>query len=134
VSGIEKMPIDAINALLGQDITSMCKLSKDALMSVLDRLALFVSPYDKNGIYLTFNQSGLSISSKKSNGSELIEFEATENFKDYTCCIDIEMLRSQVSTISTNSIELYFGSEVAIKFVDGNVVKIVALMEDDRVG
>jgi hypothetical protein len=128
------MPIDAIESLLKQDFESTCKLSKDALMSVLDRLALFVSPYDKNGIYLTFSKDGLSIASKKSNGSELVEFESTENFKDYTCCIDIEMLRSQVSTISTNSIELHFGADVAIKFVDGNVTKIVALMEDDRIG
>lgn len=134
VDGVEKMPIAAINSLVGSEINSMCRLPKAPLVAILDRLALFVSPYDKNSIYLTFAENGLSISSKKSNGSELIEFVSTENFKNFTCCIDIEMLRSQVNTISSDTVDLYFGAEVAIKFIDGNVTKIVALGEDDRVG
>ncbi len=134
VDGVEKMPISAINSLVSSEINSMCRLPKAPLIAVLDRLALFVSPYDKNGIYLTFSEKGLSISSKKSNGNELIEFVSTENFKDYSCCIDIEMFRSQVNTISADNVDLYFGAEVAVKFIDGNVTKVVALMEDDRIG
>lgn len=134
VRGVDKMPVSSIQSLVESEIGSMCRLPKAPLMAVLDRLALFVSPYDKNGIYLTFSKEGLSITSKKSNGSELIEFVDTENFKDYTCCIDIEMLRSQVNTISSDNVDLYFGSEIAIKFLDGDVTKIVALMEDDRIG
>lgn len=134
VDGVEKMPVDTINSLIDSEINSMCKLPKAPLLAVLDRLSLFVSQYDKNGIYLTFSNDGLSISSKKSNGSEKIEFISTENFSDYTCCIDIEMLRSQVNTIVSDTVELYFGAEVAIKFKDGDVTKVVALMEDDRIG
>lgn len=134
VDGVEKMPVDAIGSLLTLDMDSMCRLPKAPLISVLDRLALFVSPYDKNGVYLTFNANGLSISSKKSSGSEVIDYVTSDNVKPFSCCIDIEMLRSQVNTIASDNIDLYFGSEIAIKFADEGVTKIVALMEDDRIG
>lgn len=133
--GIDKMPVKSIEGLINSEISSKCLLSKDSLMNVLDRLSLFVSPYDKNGIYLTFSADGLSITSKKSNGNELIEFTTSEvnPFEPFTCQVDIEMLTSQVATISSETVELYFGSPIALKFVDGNVTKIVALMEDDRI-
>lgn len=133
VEGVEKMPVEAINTLIDHEINSMCKLPKAPLMAILDRLSLFVSPYDKNGIYLTFSDGKLSITSKKSNGSEVIEFISSANFADYTCCIDIEMFRSQVNTIVGDTVELYFGAEVAVKMLDGDVTKVVALMEDDRI-
>jgi hypothetical protein len=134
VPGVEKMPIQAINGLIEIGIDSMCRLPKAPLLSVLDRLSLFVHPYDKNGIYLTFSNNGLAITSKHSNGSEVIEFVTSYNLTDFTCCIDIEMLRSQVNTINSDNVDLYFGSDIAIKFVDEGITKIVALMEDDRVG
>lgn len=134
VSGVEKMPIAAINSLINSEIGSMCKLQKSSLMSVLDRLSLFVSNYDKNGIYLTFTEDGLTVTSKQSNGSEKIDYITTSNFTNFTCCVDIEMFRSQIATISTEEVELYFGAEMAVKFVDGDVTKVVALMEDDRIG
>ena len=96
-------------------------------------MSLFVSPYDKKGIYLTFTKDGLILSSKKSSGSELIPFISSTEFKDYTCCIDIEMLKTQISTQDTDELNLYYGSDIAIKLVDKNVTQIIALVEDDRV-
>lgn len=132
LSGITDYQVDAINGLLGQGFESMCKLPKDAMLSLLDRLALFVGTYDNNGIYLTFTNKGLMITSKKSTGSELIEYQESENFKDFTCCVDIEMLRSQIKAQATNLVELWYGEDNALKMVDGNVTQIVALAEDDR--
>ena len=131
--GIETFPIQAIEGLVEQEFTSSCKISKSAILNVLDRLSLFVSPYDKKGIYLTFTKDGLILSSKKSSGSELIPFISSTEFKDYTCCIDIEMLKTQISTQDTDELNLYYGSDIAIKLVDKNVTQIIALVEDDRV-
>lgn len=130
--GVDTYPVDAITSLVESGFSSMCKISREAVLNVIDRLSLFVSPYDKKGIYLTFSNEGIMFSSKKSSGQELIPFVASENFAPYTCCIDIEMLKSQIATQDEDNVELHYGSEVAVKMVTKNIVQIVALMEDDR--
>lgn len=132
MEGIEDYRIDAISSLVDTKFSSMCKVPKAALLQVLDRLGLFVSTYDKNGIYLTFSQQGVQISSKASTGVEIIPYTESHDFKDFTCCVDIEMLISQVKSQATDVIELYYGLDNAIKMVDGNITIIVALLEDDR--
>lgn len=132
MDSIADFQIDVINNLLGQEFDSSCKVSKDALLQLLDRLALFVSAYDKNGIYLTFTREGLQIDSKQANSTELLPYSESSNFKDFTCCIDIEMFRSQVKANTASAIEIQYGEDNAIKIVDGNVTQVIALLEDDR--
>jgi DNA polymerase III sliding clamp (beta) subunit (PCNA family) len=132
LDGIEDYAVDAIDGLLTEPFESMCKLPKDALLQLLERLALFVGNYDKNGIYLTFTKDGMMVSSKQSNGTEIIAYKESKNFTDYTCCIDIEMLQTQVKAQTADVIEMWYGKDNAIKMVDGNVTQIVALLEDDR--
>lgn len=131
--GIDTFPIDAINGLLDQEFESKCVVSRPAVLAIIDRLSLFVSPYDKKGIYLTFTKDGVMFSSKKSSGTELVPYISSENFHDYTCCIDVEMLRSQVATQDIDTLDISYGSDIAIKMTNNNITQIVALMEDDRI-
>lgn len=132
LEGIEDFAVKQIFAYLDKDFKSMCKVSRQALLQVLDRLALFVSDYDKGGIYITFTKEGLQISSKESTGVEVIEYAASENFQDFTGCIDINYLQKQVKAQVGEAVEIWYGLENIIKMVDGDVVQIIALMEDDR--
>lgn len=132
MDSIDDYQIEAISDLLTQDFASSCKITKSALLQLLDRLALFVSPYDKNGVYLTFTKSGLQIESKQANSVEVIPYTESNNFCDFTCCVDIEMLHSQVKANTGDGITLHYGDESAIKITDGNVTQVVALLEDDR--
>lgn len=132
LEGIDEYPIEAIQSYLQTEFSSVCVLPKTALLNILDRLSLFIAPYDKNTLYMTFNNDGVVISSKRSNGTELIKYQSTNNFKPFTCCVDIELLTSQVSAQSAENVELWYGHEKAIKMVSGNVTQIVALLEDDR--
>lgn len=132
LEGIEDYAITAINALVNEEFHSMCKIPKSAFLGVLDRLSLFVSVYDKNEIYLTFTRDGLLVSSKQSSGTEIIKYSDSKNFKDYTCAIDIGMLTTQVKAQTGDMVELWYGEENAIKMIDGNIIQIVALSEDDR--
>lgn len=132
LEGIEDYPIEAIEAYLQTEFTSVCVLPRTALLNILDRLSLFIAPYDKNTLYMTFNSEGLIISSKRSNGTEIIKYQKVDNFKVFTCCVDIELLTSQVSAQNSENVELWYGHEKAIKMVSDNVTQIVALLEDDR--
>ena len=132
MDSIDDYQIEAIEGLLEQGFESSCKVNKSALLQLLDRLALFVSPYDKNGVYLTFTRDGLQIESKQANSVELIPYAESNKFRDFTCCIDIEMLHSQVKANAGDGITIYYGDESAIKIADGNVTQVIALLEDDR--
>lgn len=132
MDSIDDYQIDAIEGLLEQGFDSSCKVTKSALLQLLDRLALFVSPYDKNGIYLTFTRDGLQIESKQANSVEVIPYAESKDFRDFTCCVDIEMLHSQVKANTGDGITIHYGEDNAIKITDGNVSQVVALLEDDR--
>lgn len=128
---VEEFPVDAINKFIDGDFESDCKLSKSALLSTLGRLELFIKPYDKNCLHLVFTKEGLQISSISANSVEIVPYKESNNFKDYLCDIDIEMFTSQIKSQNVEDIHLYYGNDSAIKLEDGNIVNIVALMEDE---
>ena len=132
MEGLEDFAIDPISDLVDTEFDSFCSIPKNAILQLLDRLSLFVGPYDKNAVYLTFTQNGLQMSSKAANGVEIINYVASDNFKDFTCAIDIQMLTQEIKAISNDVIELYYGEDNAIKMTDGNITIIVALLEDDN--
>ena len=131
MDGIEDYQIDAITGLLESRFPSTCKIPKAALLQVLDRLALFVTTNDKDGIFLTFTKDGLIIRSKASSGEELIPYHESKNFKEFVCCINIGYLQSLVKSQVTDMIEIHYGEDNAIKMVDGNVTLIIALLDEE---
>ena len=129
--GIDTFPVSAIMSLVESDFEANCKVNKNEVLSLIDRLNLFVSPYDKRAVRMTFTNDGIMFSSKKSSGVELVKYVENSAPTDYTCMIDIEMLKSQIASQEKDVIELYYGSEVAIKLVSNDIVQIIALAEDD---
>lgn len=130
MEGIDEYAIDAIMGLVNTEFGSFCAVPKNALLQLLDRLSLFVGTYDKNAIYLTFTNAGLQVSSKAANSVEIIDYVTSEDFKDFTCAVDISMLINEVKSIQNDVIELYYGEDNAIKMTDGNITIIVALLDD----
>ncbi|MBR4377308.1 MAG: hypothetical protein IKP50_00260 [Bacilli bacterium] len=128
--GIETFPVKVLDDLSTSAFPSTCKVSRSAVVEVLDRLALFVSAYDKKVITLTFTRDGIMFSSKNSDGVELIPYISSTDFKDYQCSLDVEMLKSQIATQSEDAIEIAYGSEVAVKLILNNVIQIIALAEE----
>ena len=131
--GIEQYQIEAISGLLDEQFPSTCEIEKAPLLQMLDRLSLFVDVFDKNSVYLTFTKEGLVVSSKQDSGSETIPYKTSENFSDYTCCLDIDLFKTQVKAYQEDVIKVLYGKENSIKFVNGNTKQIIALAEDDRV-
>lgn len=129
--GVEKFPVTAINSLVQSDFKANCKLSRAVVTEVLDRLSLFVSPYDEKAIILTFTKDGLLFSSKKSSGTELVPYITSENFIEFRCLIDIDMLKSQIAAQNSDNIDMYYGLPMAIKMVSDKVTQIVALMMEN---
>ncbi len=129
LEGIEDYEIDAISEYMEKDFPSSCKLSKATLLQLLDRLALFVTDYDKGAISLTFTKDGLQISSMNTSGVELIPYIESNDFSDFTCSIDVNMLAKQIKAQSGEVVNLFYGDEDTVKLADGNVIQIIALLE-----
>ena len=132
MEGLEDFAIEPITNLINQEFDSSCSVPKNDLLQMLDRVALFVGNYDKNGVHLTFTNAGLQVSSKASNGVEILPYVHSENQKDFTCEVDIQMLTQEVKAISNDLIEIYYGDDSSIKLIDGNITIVIALMEDEE--
>jgi len=129
--GVDDYAIDAISELVDQEFTSSCSVPKVELLQMLDRLSLFVGPYDDNSVILTFVKEGLQISSKVSSGVEIISYVASTNHENFTAPINVNTLIKTVKSVSSDVIEMSYGNDSAIKIVDGSITIIVALNEED---
>ena len=129
---IESYPVEAISQFVGLEFSRSVKLPKQLLLGVLDRLLLFVTEYDKNGVYLTFTENGMTLHSKKSNAKEMIPYlEPVENLMVTQILVDIEMLRAQLQANTTDVANLWYGDERCIKMTFENTTQIVSLLTDE---
>lgn len=132
MEGIEDFPVDDIKAYLDVAFTSSCKVPKDLLLAVLDRLALFIEPYDKNGAYFTFGRKGINIHSKKDASVETINYVESKDFQPFVCCVDIPMLKEQLQANPDDTVKICYGNENALKIESGKVTQVIALLEDEE--
>lgn len=131
MEGIEDFPADDVKAYLDEAFTSSCKVPKDLLLATLDRLALFIEPYDKNGAYFTFGRKGINIHSKKDASTEILNYVESKNFEPFMCCVDIPMLKEQLQANPDDTIKICYGNENALKIESGKVTQVIALLEDE---
>jgi DNA polymerase III sliding clamp (beta) subunit (PCNA family) len=127
---IEEFSVDAIESLITQRFNSMCKLPKDAILRLLDRISLFVGEKDNGEVFLTFTPDGLMVTSKKSTGTEMIPYIEHMNLVDFACSVNVNMLTAQIKAQSGDAIELWFGDDRSIKIVDGDNTAIIALFNE----
>lgn len=132
MEGIEDFPANEVNAYLDEAFTSSCKVPKDLLLSVLDRLALFIEPYDKNGAYFTFGRKGINIHSKKDASTETINYVESKDFQPFVCCVDIPMLKEQLQANPDDTVKICYGNANALKIESGKVTQVIALLEDEE--
>ena len=128
--GIEEYAVDAISQLAEQEFDSVCKFKKSEMLSTLDRIALFVGAYDDRAVRLTFTENGINVESKQANSIETIPYVASENFTQFTCMINVDMLSTQLKANMADVIEMQYGAENSVKLVDGAVTQVIALLEE----
>lgn len=129
--GLEQFPINEIEGYLEEDFGSMCVVSKSLLQNVVDRLSLFIDPYDNNGAYFTFTKDGMKVQSKKSSSVELVAYQESKDFSPFVCCVDIPMLREQIDATPGETVSLWYGHEAAIKMTSGKVTQVLSLLDDE---
>ncbi len=132
LEGVEDYPASAITSYVTQQFQSVCELHKDNLLAALDRFTLFVTPFERNAVILTFTESGLVLDSVNNTATEVVKYEAVEDFVMFRCVIELELLIDQIKAQETEFVEMWFGHEKALKLVSNKVTQIVALLEDEN--
>lgn len=129
MEGIEDYPVDALKNFFDADMPATCKLPKNELMQTLDRISLFVGTYDDNAIKLNFDGKSVKISSLAMTGVESVNYISGDK-DSFECSVDLQSLIRHIKTQSTDEVILQFGDEQALKLVDGDLVQIISLLED----
>lgn len=136
LDGIDSYPIEGIKGYMTKEFPYNCTLPKELLLAVLDRLALFVEPYEKNHARVKFDRFGMTIHSLQNSGSETISFidhktpEDDSNFKPFECSVDVVLMREQIAVIPGSRVHLYYGDDSALKIKDDKITQIIALAEE----
>lgn len=130
LDGIENYAVDAISSLVNSDMDCACIINKQSFLNMLDRLSLFVSPYDQNVVTFKFTDEGILCESKQSTGSELISYiDKDSEHLSFECNIDIITLSTQIKAIPTETFELWYGANNAIKIISDDITQIISLSE-----
>ena len=72
------------------------------------------------------------LDSANNTATEVVKYEAVEDFVMFRCVIDLELLIDQIKAQETEFVEMWFGHEKALKLVSNKVTQIVALLEDEN--
>lgn len=130
---IEDFPSDAIMGYLDAEFISSCEVNKTTLLNVIDRMSLFLDDFDQCKLILNFTKDGIVVSNEKNTAIETIPYIGEVAIEEsYNCIINSAQLKGQITSLTSDVVEIHFAhsDDICIKFVEENVTKITALVEE----
>lgn len=126
MDSIEDYKVEAIESVLAAEFNSECKVNKAELLNALDRATLFVSEYDKNSVYLTFQREGILVRTRGENSEERLDYKFSDNFAPASYLLGVDRLKSLVKTVASDNVSIQYGGDLGIKIVDGSVTMLLS--------
>lgn len=127
---LEDFNIKGIEAMLKTEYPAWCEVNTQELLSVLDRLSLFVGLYDDDVITLTFTEDGLEITSVNDSGAELVEYREQNGDMGQEFRINLDQLLTQIKTYPEDIVRIYYGEDASIQLGYKGLIHVVALVTD----
>ena len=129
---VDIFPAEPLRGLISDTFESECEVNKNELVNALDRLGLFIGEGEKNAIRLAFGDNNLTISSKKSNGNELLNYVKSKNVQPFTELIDITDLKNQLQTQTGETVTLCFGNEKGLMLKSNKVLQLISYLDEEE--
>lgn len=129
MTDLSEFPIDSIKPFLDIEMPNEVRVNKQALLNLLDRIAIFVTPYDKNGIKIDFTKDGVRVWTLKGESNELLPYVSVKHQEDFSIKIDVINFKALVSSNPNEEVIIQYGNPNAIKMMFGNSIQIAALQE-----
>ena len=111
-----------------EEFPSSCELSKLSLISILERLTIFIDPFKGNNVSLNFTKEGLEISTT-SGSYEIISYNKSNNFKPFSCSVNVVLLKELISAVTTETFTLSYGKTEMLKIEFNGIAEILATDE-----
>lgn len=124
---VKDFPGKEIAMFLEFQFEGNCKISKSELLGALDRLSIFITPFDKNIIELHFTKDNKLVLKSLNGGA--IEVISIKSNIESICKTAFDSLKNQVSTTQEETITIKFGNEKAIAIEDSQATHIISLAE-----
>lgn len=125
LAGKEDYP--EIEGILSIDFPYAVQLDKFTFKAILDRVGIFANGKDNLAVRLKFTKDKLVISDQNEESIEEMEYAGVSVVEDYLCAVDIKLLQDIITPLN-ETINLFYGNEVALKLEEENVTEILALM------
>lgn len=133
IEDVSEYPINSIKTLLSEDFEYSCTVDKSELLSSIDRLCLFIDPYDDNELVFKFDTDNINITNKASNSSESIKCEPDNSSSEpFRCVANAYEFISLLSSITTKEIVISYGNENALKIESEETTHILSLTDEDE--
>ena len=118
--------------LFDEPFPHQARLSKQNLISAIDRLNLFVSLFDKGVISIVFTQDGLLLSTA-SNSNEMVMYETPlAEPVEYVYSVNSKYLQDLVSVADNDMLTVCFGLDDTLKLMTADSMMILATAENDE--
>ena len=130
MTDVVDFPIEDIKPFLESDIPHKVRLNKKALLNVLDRISVFITPFDKNSIKIDFTEEGARVWTMDGVNNELLPYVDKENFEKSSIKVDVKNIKDLVTADPEEEITIMYGHEAAIKLSFGTVSQVLALVGD----
>lgn len=133
---VEDYPIGSLNNYFDFVMPYSCKINRVSLISVLDRLNLFIESNDENAIMIDFSEKGLILKSKRGSAVEFISYEEQltmdegKTLNSITYSINLDKFKDQLSSQNDVYVNIGFGNKNAIRISSSSITQIISLLED----
>lgn len=128
MEGVEDFEVADIEDLLETEMKASCSVKSSQLLSVLDRILLFIGQFDSGAIKLSFGKSELTVESVKADCVETIPYNCKSDSKPFDCFVDAGLLKEQIKAYNSDVVTIEYGDDKALKLVDGDLTILVCLM------
>lgn len=129
---VEEYAIEPISQWLNSEFAYKCKVPKQALISALERVSLFIDTFDEGVINLVFDNDCIKIFSNKLTGNEVVKYYDKCSTPGYSCLMDVNTFVSQIKSVSGDSVILEFGNDTCIKINDDDIIKVISTINDEE--
>lgn len=131
MTDITEFPINEIKPFITTEMPHKVKVNKQALLNLLNRIEIFVTPYDKNGIKVDFTKEGMKVWTIKGDSYELLPYIDSTNQENASIKIDVTNFKALISACPEEEVTIHYGNPNAIKMTFGDVIQVIALQSEN---
>lgn len=132
INGIDEYPEQICRNLMALEIGSKCTLPRTAILNTLNRLELFIDARQLNCVRVTFMKDGVSVATISGDAIEKIEYQGSENFKEFTCLVDVSHFKSILASYDVESLDVEYGNEQVLRIGNNLTTHVIALRRERK--